>query len=193
MLPILLYLSEGKKIPLLVITTGWQNQKCFWFCFTFWRISKKRKEIMKYLWSKKESTEIPNSLQEWHSNFHMNLCLSIPGGLVNSTDPQVPQRVWDWAHKCTLLFCWVFGLMLIQVVSGAYFKETVLWKIYPLKYCLFYPKNVCFVLEAIISWCMDNPHWEESVCIIVPNLLPLMLVLDHASVSFTVFQLAKFW
>lgn len=147
------------------------------------------KEVINYLCSK----EIPNSLERWSSDFQVNLCSSVPRWGCKQYRPPAP---WEGLRLGPGMHTFVW--FRIQPDSDphclwAKLQETLLWKIHPLKYCLFYPKNICFVLEVIISEYMDNPHWEENLCIIVPNLLPLVLVLDRASVSFSVFQLTKFW
>lgn len=70
------------------------------------------------------------------------------GALLNNADAQGPQRIWGWAQECTLLFCG--ALCLMQVSPGAHLKNTPVENI-PISILSVLSKNVCFVLESIIS------------------------------------------
>ena len=159
--------SWWKKMPLWVITTGW-HQKCFSFSFRL--ISKKQERVNEVFVVKRKSQK--KSLIIWNSDiqtFKYSFAFtSSQGSLLTINTGQ--RGIGPTKAHFYLLSMWsdsgsdgLWGIL----------QETLLWEIYPLKNCLFFPKNVWFVLEAIVSQCMDNPHWEENLCIVGLICCPL--------------------
>lgn len=173
-------------MPLWVLTTGWHHQKCFSFSFRL--ISKKQERDNEVFVVKRKSQK--KSLIIWNSDiqtFRYSFAFksSQEGLLTINAGHQGPQRgigptkAHVYLVEYVVWFCFRWSL-------GHTSRNTPVGNISTLKMSPF-SKNVWFVLEAIISQCVDNPH-ERKICV------SLCLICCHySSVSFIIFQLAKFW
>lgn len=152
MLPIL-YFLDGKKVPLWVITTGWHHQKCFSFSFRL--ISKKQERDNEVFVVKRKSQK--KSLIIWNSDIqtfkYSSAFKSSQGSLLTiNTGHQGPRGALGPPRPTFI--CWVCGLILVQMVCGAYFKKHSCGKYIHLKIVCFFQKmfDLCWKPLSPSAW-----------------------------------------